>query len=268
MRKIFFLIALLFSANAQAQQRLIAVGGDVTEIIYALGKQDLLIASDSSAYFPKEAEKLPKIGYQRNLSAEGILSLKPDLIIANAGAGPSLAIKQIKQAKVKFYQLKEENSKENLINKIATIGEILGAQRQAKELIKKLNFEFAEIKNPKKSPKILFLFQFGKGSLMVAGKDTAADAIIKISGGKNIANSYAGYKPFNQEFLALYNPDLILTTNQVLEGVGGLQELKKLFASQEINAIKNSKIVAMDSLLLLGFTPRLPSAIKQLQSNF
>ena len=97
-----------------------------------------------------------------------------------------------------------------------------------KELIKKLNFEFAEIKNPKKSPKFVS-FQFGKGSLMVAGKDTAADAIIKISGGKNIANSYAGYKPFNQEFLALYNPDLILTTNQVLEGVGGLQELKETF---------------------------------------
>jgi iron complex transport system substrate-binding protein len=272
MKKIFLLILVFFSANLQAKenekQRLIAIGGDVTEIIYALERQDLLVASDSSSYFPKEAQKLTKIGYQRNLSAEGVLSLKPDLIIVNEGAGPDLTITQIRQANVKFYQLKEENSKENLIKKIAQIGEILGAQKRAKELINSINLEFAQIKSLKNSPKILFLFQFGKGSLMVAGKNTAADAIIKISGAENIANSYSGYKPFNQEFVALYNPDLILTTTQVLESVGGVEELKNLFATQKINAIKNNKIVAMDSLLLLGFTPRLPSAIKQLQSSF
>ena len=75
-------------ADGISAVRVLSIGGSVTEIIYALGEQDRLIARDTTSSYPAEAKNLPDVGYMRALSPEGILSVDPQLIIAEDGSGP------------------------------------------------------------------------------------------------------------------------------------------------------------------------------------
>ena len=91
----FGLILFSLSSYAEIPKRVITIGGSLTEIVYALDSQALLVGSDTTSYYPEAAEELPKVGYQRTLSAEGILSLDPDLVIVTEEAGPPAVLKQL-----------------------------------------------------------------------------------------------------------------------------------------------------------------------------
>ncbi len=95
------LSALPLMAFAAAQDKIVTLGGDVTEIVYALGAQSALVARDSTSQWPQAANDLPDVGYLRQLNAEGILSMRPTLVLASAQAQPSLALKQVAQSQVK-----------------------------------------------------------------------------------------------------------------------------------------------------------------------
>ena len=69
-------------AQAKAAPRLVTLGGSITEIVYALGAEAQLVGTDSTSFYPPAAAKTPKVGYFRQLSAEGILSLRPDAMVA------------------------------------------------------------------------------------------------------------------------------------------------------------------------------------------
>ncbi len=80
--------AFVISMNGIATQRIVTIGGDVSEITYALGVGDLIVGRDSTSLNPKALKALPDVGYIRLLNAEGILALKPTLILSSQRAEP------------------------------------------------------------------------------------------------------------------------------------------------------------------------------------
>ena len=80
-----------FSIAQSRLPRLITAGGGITEIAYLLGAQDQLVGTDTTSLYPAAALKTAKVGYMRQLSAEGLLSLKPDAMIATTG-GPASVV--------------------------------------------------------------------------------------------------------------------------------------------------------------------------------
>ena len=93
--------------NASA---IVSVGGPVTEIIYALGEQDRLVGRDTTSVYPPEANDLPNVGYMRALSAEGVLSLSPDLILARSTSGPPVTLDQLAASSVPIVLVEEQLS--------------------------------------------------------------------------------------------------------------------------------------------------------------
>ena len=274
--KYFILIyTFLFSLTVNAEetpQRIIAIGGALTEIIYKLDGENLLVANDTTSYYPKEAERLPKVGYQRALSAEGILSLKPDLVIHTDEAGPRTVLKQLESAKVKLLEIKSARSVEDIISSINIIAKSIGKQDKAKKLIANLQHDKDILKNristQSNRQKVVFILQHGGGAPMVAGNQTAADSIIKLSGAINVISDFEGYKPLTPEAVITQSPDIILITDQGLKQAGGKDKLINNNALALTPAGKNKRIVSMDSLLLLGFGPRTIDAARQLHDQF
>ena len=76
--------------------RIVVINGDVTEVVFALGLGENVVAVDTSATHPAEVTNLPQVGYQRRLSAEGVLSMDPTVVIGNTNAGPPEVIEQIR----------------------------------------------------------------------------------------------------------------------------------------------------------------------------
>jgi heme transport system substrate-binding protein len=270
---IFFTLILTLPVYAdETPQRIITIGGALTEIVYQLESGDHLVGNDTTSYYPNEAEALPKVGYQRALSAEGILSLKPDLVIHTDEAGPKSVMKQLKAAGVNLLEIKSGRSIEDIIDSINTIALAIDKNEIAEQLVtsllqKKTNLEKIVSEQTHKH-KVMFILQHGGGAPMVAGTKTAADSIIKLSGAINVVTAYEGYKPLTPEAVITQSPDIILITEQGLQQAGGKESLIKNNALALTPAGKNKNIISMDSLLLLGFGPRTIDAANSLNEQF
>ena len=245
--------------------RIVALGGTITEIVFALGAGERVVGVDASSSFPETVNQLPKVAYHRRLSAEGVLSLRPTLVIATTEAGPPEAIQQLKSAGVTVLVLPHEPTVEGAIANIERIAAALDVQARGTTLIQTLKEELQQVQSsiPQNAAqaKILFLYARGQGTLMVAGQDTSADTMIGLAGGTNAVQGYSGYKPLTSEAAVAAAPDLILLMDSGLESVGGAQGLWQLPGLALTPAGQQGRVLSMDGLLLLGFGPRLGQAV-------
>lgn len=270
MIRILSAIFLLFSTAAVADtpKRVVSVGGALTETVYALGAGELLVGSDTTSYYPEEAANSPKVGYQRALSAEGILSLNPDLVLMTDEAGPPPVLAQLKSAGVNMLTLNAGRSLEDVKQNIEVIAEALDREAEGAKLIVGMSETEAKLKEAivaqGQPRKIMFILQHTGGAPMVAGVNTAADSIIKLAGAENVVTDYEGYKPLSPESATSLAPEILLVTSQGVEQAGGVDTIFAVPGLFLTPAAKEKKVVVMDSLLLLGFGPRTADAALEL----
>ena len=257
--------ALLGSTCDAEAMRIVTLGGTITEIVFALGAGERVVGVDASSSFPEAANQLPKVAYHRRLSAEGVLSLRPTLIIATTEAGPPAAIQQLRGAGVTVLVLPHEPTVEGASAKIERIAAALGVQARGAALMQNLKEELSQVQSsiPQTAAqaKILFLYARGQGTLMVAGQGTAADTMIGLAGGTNAVQGYSGYKPLTSEAAVAAAPDVILLMDNGLESIGGAQRLWQLPGLALTPAGQQGRVLSMDGLFLLGFGPRLGQAV-------
>ncbi|AGF74303.1 hemin ABC transporter, periplasmic hemin-binding protein [Bartonella australis AUST/NH1] len=253
--------------NFPENARIISIGGALTEIIYALGAQDQLIARDSTSIYPQEALKLPELGYMRALSPESVLSLAPEGILLIEGSGPPSTIDILKKTSIPIVVVPENFSRENVTEKIRLVGKVLHRETQATMLIEKVNRTFMDndilLEKVTKLKRVLFVLSIKNGRVMAAGTNTAADGMIKLSGGINVISDYKGYKLLNSEALLKSNPDVILLMNHTGNSVT-LDKILAVPAIQATPAAQNNAIKQMDAVYFLSFGPRTAEASKEL----
>ena len=264
-------LAALVATPLRAQQktpRIVSVGSALTEIFYALGADDMLAGVDTTSLYPPQAKSLPQVGYMRALSAEGVLSLKPTLIMATTGAGPASTLDQLEATGIDVVILPDRYDYDSVVKKIAAVGKATGKVAGADALIargradmKALSDRLATTPN---KPRVLFLMSMSGGAPQAAGRNTAADGIIRLAGGVNAIDGYAGYRPLTPEAVIASRADYILLPRQSVESLGGIDKVLDQPAIRQTPAGRAGKILQFDILLLLGFGPRTPQAATEL----
>lgn len=249
-------------------QRIVSIGGAVTEILYALGLQDRIVGVDTTSLYPQSAlSEKPNVGYMRQLSPEGVLGLDPKLILAVEGSGPKETLDVLESAKVPLISVPESFTEEGLVRKINLVAHAMDADARGDCLAKAVSSDLAALKDLRaridKPVRVMFVMSFLNGRAMVAGRKTAADAIIGLSGGINAVGDFEGYKPVNDEAIVAAKPDVILTMRRGKEDL----DADAVFANPAFAltpAAANKSFIAMDGLYLLGFGPRTASAAHDL----
>lgn len=249
----------------------LSLGGAITEIVYALGQGDRLIARDTTSTYPPEAETLPEVGYVRALSPEGVLSVGPDLILSEEGAGPPEAVEVIREASVPFVTVPERYSAEGVLKKIEVIGAALEVPDRAAALSEAVGaaLEGAMARAEARAgdrKRVLFILSTQGGRITAAGAGTGADALISMAGGVNAVSDVEGYKPVSDEALVRAAPDVILMMDR--GGDHGITD-DALFSMPPLRltpAGESRSVVRMDGLLLLGFGPRTAEAVEGLSA--
>jgi iron complex transport system substrate-binding protein len=264
------LIAPLGVMAAEPPQRVVSVGGHVTEIIYALGAESRLVGADSSSIYPEAATKLPTVGYLRQVGVEGVASLQPDMIIASHDIGPPPAVEKLKALGIPLVITAQTDSIDEAARRIREVGNALGLVEQADALASKVQSEAdAESQRlnamPGPRPKVALFLGFGHASPMAAGAETAGDAMIRLAGGDNVFAGVKGFKPVNAEALIAASPDVIVVMRQALTQYGSLDAvLKALKGIEHTPAGQQRRVVVMDVMSVFSFGPRLPQSIKSL----
>ncbi len=265
-KKLFltFSIATL-STITIAQERIISIGGDVTEIIYALNAEQNLVGRDSTSMIPQAVNALPDIGYMRQLNAEGILALKPTKVIATEVAQPSIVLEQLKSAGVSVDTIPFKYSAENVVEKIKKVGESLGKQTQAVTLAENFANELKAIPNSPLDVRILFVLNRAGANQTVAGKDTVADEAIKLIGAKNAMGNNVRFVPISQEGVIATNPDLIVMTRLGIQSLGSTEKVWELPGIAHTNAGKNKQLVIVEDIAFMSFGLTTPKALLTLR---
>lgn len=248
--------------------RVLALGGAVTETAFALGAGATLVGSDLTSLYPPTAARLPKVGYVRALGAEGLLSLRPSLVLASADAGPPAALQQVEAARVPVVSLPEAHTAEAALERVRRVGAALGKSGAADAVVRAMQADLAQTTADVArataaagaGPRVLFLLSAGRGAPMAAGGGTAADAMLRLAGAVNAVQGFTGYRPLSAEAVLLSAADIVLTTTQTLDGAGGIEGLRTVVPGLAAQA----RIVAFDGLYLLGFGPRLAHALHDL----
>jgi iron complex transport system substrate-binding protein len=280
-RGLLSVLALVFAAGAcerasgkpspredaqPAKARIVSVGSAVTETLFALGAGDEVVGVDTSSLFPEAVTKLPQVGYQRTLSAEGILALTPTMVLASAEAGPPAVLDQLRSAGVRLEVIGAEPTVDGVKARIHRIAEMVG--RDPSQVLAELDADLtrARVEREKASshPKVVVLYARGGNTLHVFGKNTTAETMVRLAGGENAVTGFDGTKPLTPEALAAAAPEAIVIPSRGLDDVGGLDALLKVPGIAATPAGKTKRIVATDDLLLLGFGPRTGKAALEL----
>lgn len=245
--------------------RIVSANGTLSEILVGLGLEKQIVGVDVTSTFPASLEKLPKIGHNRTIAAEGILALNPDVIIyTNQSMLSPAVVKQLNSSGKKLVEFKHEYSKEGAIKLIREVGTYFNAQAQAEKMVKALQTDLAKIPAPANPKKLLFIYARGTGTLMVSGTGTSLDKMFALAGHRNAVSGFTDFKPLTAESLIAANPDVLVLFSSGLESLEGMDGLLKVPGVANTNAGKNRKIVTMDGQFLTGFGPRVGKAAIEL----
>ncbi len=254
--------------NALKAERIITAGGSITEIMYALGLGENIVAVDTSSAYPPKVTSLPTVGYFRSLAAEGIMSLEPDMLIAAKGAGPSVVIKQVEALGVKVKTYEQSNyTLSSWQALITSIGNDFGKPDAASELIDKVTTKLRAhqrlFNSNARTINAVTLLSIGQRGPIAAGKNTVPNLLMQLAGLSNAASALDGYKPFSTELLAKQEIDMLLVPSHVVDGLGGKDAICKNPVVKMATSNKCNLFV-MDGLLLMGFGARLDQAVSEI----
>ena len=277
--KSLILILLLLISNVHANcnkaknsNSIVVAGGSITEIIYFLNLQNKLVGVDITSNYPLKAKKLPSIGYIRNLSIEGLLSLKPNLILAEESIGPPIIVKQLNKTSVEFRIIKNNYTLEGINEKFLCISKILDVEIKNnidyKKFVNNVKKLKSFVKNNNKEKKDILLILMMKGtSPIIAGKNTSGHGFIKMIGQNNSMGKVSGWKPVSSEQILIANPNYIIVTKRALKDFTSIEKFLKLPGISSTKAAKNKNVFIKDGMSLLGYGPRTINVAKEILIN-
>ena len=263
--------------HASPRKRVVSIGGALTEILFTLEADNDLAGVDSTSIYPPRALGYPNVGYARQLSAEGVLSLRPSDVLATEEAGPPAVLKQIAAAGARITLLPAKHQYVGLRQRVLGVGRVLERTEAAQVILEQLDATWHQVQkqiatqaklSSVRPVRVLFVLAQSPAQVLVAGASTAAQAMLRYAGATNAVQGFKGYKPLTPEGMIASQPDCLLVTEQGLQAAGGLEALLKLPGLDQTPAGRSHAVVSMDALRLLGFGPRMPEAVLALYRAF
>lgn len=251
-------------------RRVICLSPHLSEIVCYLGAKSRLVGRTSFCNNPKELTKLPAIGGFSDFSAEKILRLKPDLVLASRG-NPLERIDQLRKLGIKVYACDDENSLVDIYKTMTNLCSILWLPKHSVFKVKELKTQINSIsKSNLAGTKCLYVSP--ESTLWTCNKDTFISEVIERSGMTNVARDLATRWPLiNAEQVLIWQPDVLLVPVN-----GGLAKSKLAKIKQQINdhpilnrtpAAKLGNIIIVDADQIMRPSPGLLSALKSIISQ-
>lgn len=256
--------------------RIAVAGGSLTEIIYFLGAEDRIVAVDLTSTFPAEAtRRFPSVGYVRALSAEGLLSLEPTLVLGENDMGPPEVLAQLERTGMEVVRVPEVHTVAGIIEKVRCVAAVLNMTEKAEQLIETElapGIEALEVlrMTATRKPSVALLLQISAGAPIGAGLGTSGDGLLQMVQASNALSGFSGWKPVSPEAMASSDPDYIVITDRGLAGAGGVGSVltnPALVVTSAARDENTDRLVVMDGMAMLGFGPRTLEAALQLANR-
>ena len=260
----FLLSALMFLLVTNfsfSYERVVSLSPSGTEILFALGLNDKLVARTDFCNFPEEAKKIDSVGGfdGKSFSIETVLSFSPDFVYLTNGMHNHL-INTLESLGIKVY-LSDVNSIEDIYKEITEVSKLFGIEKIGKQYVDKMSLELSNIK--KDNVQKTIYCEIFNSPFLTCGKNSFINDIIEYAGGKNIFDFLdSSYPQVSEEIIIVSNPQIILAPDY------SETDLEKIYyrnAWQNIDAIKNKKVFSVSGDIFTRPGPRVIEAVKLLK---
>ncbi|MET7814842.1 ABC transporter substrate-binding protein [Streptomyces sp. NPDC005395] len=254
--------------TVKGAERVVPLSGSLSEIVFTLGLCDRVVARDVTATF-EQAARLPVVTRGHDVSAESVLSLRPDLVLAETTTGPGEAVDQIRAAGVPVLFVEAAKGLDDVGPRIRAVAGALGVPEAGKELTRRSQQRIeavrAQVPHGEK-PRVAFLYLRGSASVyLIGGEDSGAGSLIEAAGAVDAGAASGLGKDFTaitSEALVKAAPDAILVMSKGLESVGGVDGLVKIPGVAQTPAGMDRRVVSVEDGVLLNYGPRTDQVLK------
>lgn len=257
--------------TVEKADRIVPLSGSLSEIVFTLGLGDRVVARDITATFD-QAKGLPVVTRNHDVSAESVLSLHPDLVLAETTTGPDEAMEQIRDAGVPVLVVDPARSLADVGPRIRAVAEALGVPAAGKRLAQRSQDRIAAARKAIPSqadhPRVAFLYLRGSASVyLIGGRGSGAASLLEAAGAVDAGAESGLKKDFTAvttEALAQAAPDAILVMSKGLESVGGIDGLVEIPGVAQTPAGTKRRVVSIEDGVLLNYGPRTDQVLRSL----
>ena len=256
--------------DVAAGPRVVCVSKQINEYLYDIHAESVLVARDLTSVYPAAITKLPSVGYHRALSAEGIISMKPTMLLTDGNLGPDAVVEQVKQVGIPVVVLKPGGSVDSAQALMTELGKkfhheakadsVVAAWRGAMTAALADTTKWASPKPPRVL--VMHLGQIANDYLALE-RGTVADRLIRWTGGANAIDSVGGMLRLTPELIAKAAPDIIIATDVGFDRVGSAEKFAAMPGVALTPAAKSMRIHRVDEIDLMYYSPRTPDVMKK-----
>lgn len=263
------LIGWLTTGVVLANERWAVLGGDIAETLAALDADINVIARDDTVLHPPEMAALPSVGYLRQLSAESVLSMAPDRVLAAGHAGPKEVLEQLEAVGVTVDVIDSPADLSSIAEKVRAVGQATNRREAGDALAGALTEKLERLANLPALPptRAMFIMQHSGLTPRAAGNNTAAHTALEAVGLENAFVGMQGYHSVGAEALANEAPEVVIISERGLVAMGGKSALWQLPGMRLTPAGREQRLIVIDDQALLGFGPRTPDQLFTLRQN-
>lgn len=257
-------MTLCLSSNALPKDRIVSLGSDITEIVFALNFGENIIARDTSSQSPRLAKQLPNVGNLKQINVQNILSMQPTLVLASDQTRPS-ALLQLQNAGVRVVKVTRGITLEAIPEKIIMIAKYINQTNLGEQLIQKFYNELNQVNTSPLNKNVLFIMDKGAVLPLMAGLNTPADKLITLVGAKNAMANFEQYRPLSPEHVIAGQPDLIVVSHSSVKPLGGTESIWRLPGMSMTPAGRHKALVIVDDMGILHFSLGTPKVMQQIR---
>ena len=258
--------------NVPKPQRIVAINSTTTEILFVLGAGDRVVGREDSVVYPAKAKSIPSVGHPYYPSVEGIISLKPDVVVGTKENLPPASITQLRSANVPVLVLEPSDldGVDGYKRRVRMLAELVDQQEKAQEEIGRFDAVLkaveAGVKKSASRPRVFFFYSHGPAAGYIYGNHTGPHYLIEAAGGENAAQSVEGVKTFTQEAMINTQPDVILVLERVSKNLGGPAAIARTPGIALTPAGRNKKVIEMEETIR-SIGPRFAEFVKELNTK-
>jgi len=268
-------LALLAIGCARGEEhsgpRVVGVSKQINEFLYEIGAESVLVARDLTSIYPPAIRSLPSVGYHRALSAEGIISMRPTMLLTDGNLGPDAVVEQVKKVGIPVVVMAPGSTLDSAQSLMAQLGAKFGKTQAADSVIAAWKRDMAAAIGdstrwagaPK--PRVLVM-HFGQlnNSYLALKRGSAGDQVIQWAGGVNAVDSVGGMMRLTPELIARAAPDVIIATDVGFDRMGSAEKFATLPGVALTPAAKSGRVYRVDETEVMYFGPRTAASIRKI----
>jgi iron complex transport system substrate-binding protein len=245
-------------------RKMVSLAPNVTEILFSLGLDQEIVGVSIHCDFPEKVRSKVRVGSYINLDFEKIVSLKPDLIIATGAGNTRDMVERLERLGFPTYVIFPKNV-EDVIRSVGHLGQLVGREKEGVEIIQEMKRRRKRVVELTQGfPRPRVFLQIGEAPIVTVGKNSFADDLIRLAGGKNVAgNEKERYPRFGMEEILKRSPEVILISSMNPKG-NYLKVLQEWSRWKTIPAVKNGRIHLLDSDLVDRPSPRIIEGLEEM----